>query len=82
MREFRKNNVLTPEQKIKDNCRSYAGVYLRRGKILKEPCKICGDLNSQMHHEDYSKPLLIQWYCRKHHLEHHKNLLTNIPRSV
>lgn len=73
MREFRKTHPLTPEQRKKDNCRSYAGIYLRRGKIVKEPCKICGDLNSQMHHPDYLKPLQIIWLCRPHHLKIHQD---------
>lgn len=36
-----------------------------------QPCEICGDIGEQ-HHTDYSKPLDIQWLCRKHHLEIHK----------
>ena len=71
MRAFRKITPLTPEQRKKDNCRSYAGVYLRRGKLVKQPCLECGNLDSQMHHEDYNKPLEIMWLCRKCHLMRH-----------
>lgn len=71
MRDFRKRTPLTLDQRKKDNCRSYAYVYLKRGKLIKEPCKVCGSINSQMHHPDYDKPLLVEWYCRKHHLELH-----------
>jgi hypothetical protein len=38
-----------------------------RGKLLKTPCRDCGDPNSEGHHEDYSKPLEVIWLCRKHH---------------
>ena len=69
MKRWRKYNPLTEDQKKKDICRSYAGVYLRRGKIKKHPCFICGDKNSQMHHDNYNKPLEIIWFCRKHHME-------------
>ena len=69
MRKHRKLHPLTPEQRQKDNCRSYALVYLKRGKIQREPCKVCGE-KAEMHHEDYSQPLLIDWLCRKHHLEY------------
>lgn len=69
MRNWRKSTPLTAEQKQKDNCRSYAGVYKRRGKIIQLPCEICGDINSEMHHEDYSKPLLVKWLCKIHHNE-------------
>ncbi len=63
---------LTDEQKKKDNCRSMAGVYLRREKLTREPCKYCGDKDSQMHHEDYDKPLFITWLCVLCHLGLHK----------
>ena len=53
------------------NCRSYTHVYLKRGKLLKEPCQVCGNQESQAHHPDYSQPLLVVWMCRRHHLDHH-----------
>lgn len=72
MREHRlKHSELTPEAKKKANARSYANVYLRRGKIKKQTCK-CGDSNSQMHHEDYDKPLEVIWLCRECHLDLHR----------
>lgn len=74
MREWRKTHPFTIEQRKKDSCRSYAGVYLRRGKIEKENCYICGSGNSQMHHDDYDKPLNIKWLCRKCHLGAHRLL--------
>lgn len=71
MRKWRKTHPLNDEQRKKDNCRSYAGVYLRRGKIKKQPCE-CGESDSQMHHEDYDKPLEVIWLCRECHLELHR----------
>lgn len=62
MREWRKTHPLTPEQAAKDRCRSYAGTYLRRGVITRQPCQGCGG-EAQMHWEDYSKPLEITWLC-------------------
>lgn len=72
MRENRPlHKDLPHESRMKANARSYVNVYIRRGLITKKPCVICGD-KAQMHHEDYSKPLEVIWYCRKHHLEYHK----------
>lgn len=71
MREWRKTHPLTPEQKKKDNCRSYANVYKKRGKLIPQPCE-CGSTNVEMHHVDYDKPLQVVWMCRKCHLEHHR----------
>lgn len=68
-----KHSELSSEQKLKANCRSYLNVYIRRGKITKQPCCICNNLISEAHHNDYTKPLEVVWYCREHHLEHHKD---------
>ncbi len=43
----------------------------RKGKIISNPCCICGDENTQGHHPDYSKPLEVAWLCSKHHKEVH-----------
>ena len=71
MREWRKAHPLTKEQRIKDTCRSYANVYKGRGHIERQNCQECGAGNSQMHHEDYSKPLDVTWLCRPCHLHIH-----------
>lgn len=47
---------------------------IKRGKMAKSCCVVCGDPNTQGHHEDYSKPLSVVWLCHKHHVErHYKN---------
>ena len=54
---------------------------IHAGKILKQPCEVCGENNSQAHHDDYSKPLIVRWLCVKHHQEHHlsmRNLGVNV----
>lgn len=71
MREWRKTHPLNAEQKIKDTARSYANVYQRRGLLKPKPCEVCGSSNVEKHHDDYSKPLEVRWFCRKHHLTHH-----------
>lgn len=72
MREWRKTHKLTGDAKIRDIARHYAGTYLRRGLIEKKPCLWCSSENSQMHHEDYSFPLKVEWLCRPCHLAHHQ----------
>lgn len=71
MREWRKTHPLTPAQKKKDTARSYANVYKRRGKLVKIPCESCGSPRSQMHHEDYDRPLDVIWLCRPCHMRLH-----------
>ena len=56
-------------KKVKAHSRvAYA---LKNGIIRKLPCCICGGLKSEAHHEDYSKPLQVDWYCRLHHRQIH-----------
>lgn len=48
------------------------GNAVRSGKIIKQPCKVCGDTyRTHGHHEDYSKPLEVEWFCAKHHQRYH-----------
>jgi hypothetical protein len=43
---------------------------LRSGTINRHPCCVCGN-KAQAHHEDYSKPLEIIWFCSRHHADRH-----------
>ena len=72
MRQWRKSHPLNPEQRQKHYCRDYARVYRRRGKLERQPCQVCGNQNSQMHHDNYQEPLQVKWLCREHHLEFHR----------
>ena len=72
MRENRpRHSELSDEQRIKANARSYANVYQRRGKLLPEPCEVCGSEQVQKHHADYGKPLQVAWLCVKDHRAEH-----------
>lgn len=35
----------------------------------RKPCEVCGNEQSEAHHDDYSKPWEIRWLCQKHHKE-------------
>ena len=51
--------------------RTAIGSAIKAGILIRKPCEVCGDKNSEAHHEDYSKPLDVVWYCSKHHAERH-----------
>lgn len=53
------------------------GNAIRDGKLVRQPCEVCGSENSHAHHDDYSKPLDVRWLCSKHHAEHHKAMRRN-----
>lgn len=46
-------------------------VAIRGGKLVRQPCEVCGGLKSQAHHPDYSKPLQVIWLCATHHKDIH-----------
>lgn len=41
------------------------------GKVTRQPCEVCGKLETQGHHPDYSKPLAVLWLCDEHHKQAH-----------
>jgi exonuclease III len=68
-----KENSKRMYQKYRDKflARAKLKYAVETGKIKKEPCSVCGDVNSQAHHKDYSKPFDVMWLCMKHHKELH-----------
>lgn len=46
------------------------------GKIKKQPCEVCDSPDVHKHHDDYSKPLEVRWFCRRHHEELHHGVKT------
>jgi hypothetical protein len=46
---------------------------VRAGRMVRQPCEVCGEPKTHAHHDDYSKPLDVRWLCPKHHREHHRN---------
>ncbi len=45
---------------------------IRDGRLTKQPCHICGELEVEGHHPDYSAPLDVVWLCTKHHAQLHE----------
>lgn len=41
------------------------------GRIVRQPCEMCGHKVADAHHDDYAAPLDVRWLCRSHHKEHH-----------
>jgi hypothetical protein len=61
-----------PERK---NAQSKVYRAVKFGKLIKQPCFICGE-DSEAHHPDYSRPLDVVWLCSSHHRQAH-NLIAN-----
>ena len=51
------------------------GNAIKSGRIVRQPCEVCGSKNRiHGHHDDYGRQLDVRWLCPKHHTEHHKKL--------
>ncbi len=61
----------------KEKSAAHMKVYmaLKKGTLKKRKC-FCGK-KAEAHHSDYSKPLDVEWLCRKHHKETHKKIIDN-----
>lgn len=49
---------------------------VRDGRLVPCACEVCGNLDVQAHHDDYSKPLEVRWLCFVHHRAHHGQVVT------
>lgn len=68
-------DVAYDDLKRKADARRAVRNALRSGRLTKRPCWICGDDRSEAHHPDYSRPLDVEWLCRKHHRAAHSQPL-------
>ncbi len=57
--------------RYKDRARQAVSAALRKKKLIKEPCEICGEVKVEAHHDDYNNRLAVRWLCVKHHKELH-----------
>lgn len=57
--------------RVKKKAQNSVGAAIRKGKMVRQPCEICGDPNAEAHHDDYSQKRNVRWLCRAHHEEHH-----------
>lgn len=47
--------------------RTAVGNAIRDGRLVRKPCEACGSERSEAHHDDYSRPLDVRWFCRRDH---------------
>ena len=70
-KKYRQNN----SDKIK--AKSCVKKALEKGTLIKKPCEVCGNNNSEAHHKSYDKEhwLDVIWLCKKHHIDY--DMITN-----
>lgn len=66
--KWRKNN---PKATWAHQCLRSA---LKRGLVVQGVCEVCGDPNTEAHHDDYDRPMEVRWLCRRDHKAEHRRL--------
>jgi hypothetical protein len=77
--------VLADEERHKKAlARKLVANWLKRGKMVKGPCEVCGVIKVTAHHEDYGKPSEVRWLCVVHHEEadKQKELVDSLNKGV
>lgn len=65
----------------KHRCRHKFEYAVKSGKLVPEPCALCGLPDAEGHHWDYAKPYDVFWLCRQHNIDVHKLRITLILPS-
>lgn len=67
---YKKIQVERYPEKVAARNAVYAAI--KSGKLVPQPCEVCGATEDvHGHHDDYTKKLDVRWLCRKHHREVH-----------
>lgn len=72
--EFRRKANISANKaktKLKNNARSRVRYALKKGVLVRMPCEICGEAKTQGHHQDYNRPLEVNWLCGSCHKDVH-----------
>jgi hypothetical protein len=75
-REYRKQQLRSwrAQNARKVKCHRAVERAVRAGKLVVQPCAVCGCITSVAHHESYDAPLVVVWYCQLHHVARHKEM--------
>ena len=47
---------------------------LRRGSLTRGRCEVCQSFRTEGHHDQYDQPMVVRWFCRRHHQQLHAEL--------
>ncbi len=65
-----RQRLFSPTQHALRRARSYLAVYLRRGKLRRGCCELCGERTVRPAWDDPGAPLAVRWFCPAHADEH------------
>jgi hypothetical protein len=70
-------DALNEAKLMRIKCRQLSLYAVKTGRLVKQPCEVCGSEEVEIHHTDYFDPINVRWLC----FAHHRNLMhgTSIP---
>jgi hypothetical protein len=71
---YRLPKALKEHHPTRQRARITMKIAIACGRLVPQPCEVCGVPETQGHHTDYSKPLDVKWLCRTHHAAAHRDL--------
>jgi len=69
-----KNKEWQQKNLIKRAAHIIVGNAIRSGRLIVKPCERCGNTETHAHHEDYEKPLEVNWLCKVCHGQRHREI--------
>lgn len=69
--KMRSNSAYLKRNPKKRYAHSQVAYAVDTGKMIRQPCEVCGEPRTEAHHDDYNKPLDVRWLCNAHHKDHH-----------
>jgi hypothetical protein len=70
-KEWRAQNKWNAGNRDKLRAHRAVAAALRRRELKRGKCEVCGSFRVDAHHDDYTLPLVVRWFCRKHHQQLH-----------
>jgi hypothetical protein len=70
LEERERARAFSREERAIRAARAYVAQYLKRGKLGKTPCGICGEREVLAAWNDPKRPLEVHWLCRQHYEDH------------
>jgi hypothetical protein len=72
-KKYYQSKYQSPEGKARQAAKNAVKYAIKTGKLVKEPCFVCGLKESVAHHSSYAKDmrLVVTWLCTRHHNEIH-----------
>lgn len=67
-----KYSEMTEFEKLKAKTRRHSRALVKAGLVKKTPCDVCGNPNSEIHHNDYRDAWHFRWLCKKCHTNVHQ----------